>query len=302
MEALRQEWISSLEALRAGDYTQWPRHECIPCARAGTSGYYPTETFDHPVWDGSEKPITLLVNAEFGHGDTIMFSRFLPLAAKRVKRLILRCDLEFHKFFTDVSIVDKEDELPEFDEIIHMMALPKVLGVREISGASYLRPNPQYPSGSALSVLDYVEFTKIGICWIGNPFSPRDPGRSIPVEMFQSWCAGGMKFFSLQRLTSCPDGFFGMRPHLQDWNATAHLLSRLDCVVSVDTAVAHLAGALGVPTCLLIPIHADWRWQEAGEVDRGNKTIWYDSVQVFRQREEGDWQGVLDRVWAILNA
>lgn len=291
IKQLNSEWEASLDGLRRGWWT-WPRHECIRSGRPGTRNYEPTTDLNHPIWDGSEKPITLLVNAEFGMGDTIQFYRFIPEVQKRVKRVLLRCDEDFTKLFPNVEVIGPEETLPKFDEMIHMMALPHALGVECISGEAYLRP---YVANQALAVTAMLHFTKIGVCWSGNPFSPREEGRSIPVEMFKPWTDTGMSFFSLNKMADPPDGFLDVRGFMGNWNDTADLLTCMDLVVSVDTAVAHLAGALGVQTALLVSTQPDWRWR-----DKGDTTPWYDSVRIFRQKEPGNWRELLARLWAIL--
>ena len=294
---LREEWENCLKLLRVEADAGWPRHECIPTGTPGTQGFTPT--FDHPIWDGSEKSITLLVNADFGMGDTIHFYRFIAAAQQRVKRLILRCDRDLHTLFGSTETCSVDDPLPEFDEIIHMMALPRVLGIgkQDVSGARYLSPNYDEKLAASLYLFDLMRFTKIGVCWAGNPFSPRDKGRSIPVELFKSWTDQGMKLFSLSKTDPAPDGFFDMRDYMQNWNHTAYLLTYMDLVISVDTAIAHLAGALGAQTALLVSTKPDWRWKDVGDTTR-----WYDNVSIFRQKDEGDWVELLARLYGLIQA
>lgn len=289
---IEQQWERSLELLTAGDYINgWPQHEWI---RTGNSDkkhiFEPTPTFGMPIWQGDAEPITLLINADFGMGDTIMFRRFMKEATKRVSRTILRCDEDFGTLFQD-SV--GKDQLPEFDKIIHMMALPRVLKAK-ISGVSYLQPVGD--SQQDLSVLSQLKFLKIGVCWSGNPFNPRDAGRSIPTDVIRGLLfESGMKYFSLNKIESPPSGFLDMRGFMQDWNATAHLLSRLDLIISVDTAIAHLAGAMGKQVWLLISEEPDWRW---GRI--GSKTVWYDSMRIYRKQDS--WSNLLQLVINDLKA
>lgn len=289
----RTEYDNVLNLLRQGDYTTWPRHQCIPTGTPGQTGF--TETYDHPIWDGSEKPITLLVNADFGMGDTIHFYRFIPEVQKRVKKVILRCDEDFRTLFPSVEIMSPDQELPEFDEIIHMMALPGVLGIKEASGKPYISPNYDEKLASSLYIFDTMSFVKIGICWHGNPFGPRETGRSIPVELFKPWTDTGARFFSLSKIYPAPEGFFDMRKFMSNWNHTAYLLTYMDLVISVDTAVAHLAGALGVQSAVLVNTTPDWRWK-----DKGEDSVWYDSLRIIRQKKEGDWEELLARLWGMI--
>lgn len=180
-------WLEIHRHLLAGDYDDWwPGHADI---RTGDPAYKdrfePTPTFGRPVWDGSSFDGTLLVNANFGMGDTIQFYRFMPLVRARVGRVILRCDEDFRSLFRDTEVAPSRDPLPEFDQIIHMMALPKVLGVKkaDIAGKPYLSPQPCYPPGyvaDMASTIKAMRSSKIGLCWRGNPFNPRDRIRSMP--------------------------------------------------------------------------------------------------------------------------
>lgn len=282
------EWNRSLSLLLDGDYSEgWPRHEWIRTGRPDSQDRFePTPTFARPVWHGDREPITLLVNADFGMGDTIHFWRFIRAVRERVAHVVLRCDEDFSRLFQGVTIVSKEDPLPDFDKIIHMMALPRALGVSraDISGKPYLQPSGD-PS-RAVAALRTTKFDKIGVCWGGNPFNPRDGLRSVRPELFDRL---GVKLFSLNKLEVPPPNYYDVRGLMGDWNDTAHLIQSMGLVVSVDTAVAHLAGALGVPVWTMIPKEPDWRWGREGDT-----TLWYDSMRLFRQTT--DWAEVVDRI------
>jgi hypothetical protein len=289
-------WQESLKSLLNGDYDgHWPSHENIRTGRSDTKDeIVATPTYGKPVWEGEIEPIVLLVNADFGMGDTIMFYRFIKEAKSRVSRLILRCDEDFKPLFADTQCVGKEEPLPQFDKIIHMMALPGVLGVKknEISGRPYLSPHGEIDF--CLRGLDAIHFTRIGYCWRGNPFNPRDHFRSIPFELSKSvWFADGFcwRFLSLDKIEKPPsEWFYDVRAFMGDWNQTAYLLQSLNLVISVDTAVAHLAGALGVPVWLLVPDEdPDWRWGLDGD-----RTLWYDSMKLYRR--QGNWEIPLKQI------
>lgn len=272
-------WQSCLQILRQSNYQNgWPRHEWIP---AGNRKSVLTPTFDKPIWKGEVEPITLLINADFGLGDTIQHWRFIPETVKRVNQVILRCDEDLHSLFSTIKLISKEDPLPTFNKVAHMMTLPKT----NISGEAYLEPKPPVPE----LVRNMPNFTKIGICWTGNPFNPRDHLRSIPVEltvkMFQS---SNIRPFSLVKHIAPPQYFLDARGLMKTWNDTAHLLKQLDLIITVDTAIAHLAGALGRPTWLLLSKNPEWRWSLS------EKTIWYQSIQIFHQKNT--WDDVLERV------
>jgi hypothetical protein len=192
-------------------------------------------------------------------GDTIQFYRFIEEAKSRVSKLILRCDEDFKTLFCDTNVVGKDEKLPEFDKVIHMMALPKVLGIKksDIKGEKYISVNKNDPMDWILqSTLAPMRATKIGICWQGNPFNPRDHLRSMPLEFAEYFVRSfdpRMGFYSLNKIGKVSDAFLDMKPYMGNWNQTAQLIQLMDIVVTVDTAVAHLAGALNRTTYLIIP-------------------------------------------------
>lgn len=298
-----EQWERSLQLLLDGDYDNgFPKHEWVCSGNPSLKGAYgPTATFGHPIWEGESEPITLLVNADFGMGDTIQFLRFVPQARDRVARLVLRCDEDFKPLFRGTEVLGKEEPLPQFDKIIHMMALPHALSIRkaDILGRPYLEPNPDRPMDYFLqSTMKASRFTKIGVCWSGNPFNSMDGLRSLPRTYQDTWpwsFGHGTKFFSLDKINPPPnDSYFDMRAHMGDWNATAHLIKLLDLVISVDTAVAHLSASMGVPTWVIVRgEEPEWRWGREGD-----RTLWYDSVRLFRR--EGSWDEVLTSVASSL--
>lgn len=284
-------WAESYKLLLQGDYDRgWPDHEIIPVQN--NKGISAASTYGLPVWKGEIEPITLLVNAEFGDGDTIQYFRFLKLAEDRVAKVILKCNEEFRDLFEGVEICDSLSPPPKADKIIHMMALPKVLGVTksDISGKSYLKASSIVNPGKEIQILSLLKMSKFGINWAGNPFSPRDFIRTIPIQHFKRLDVEGIKFFSLNKLYQPPDCYFDCRGLMRDWNQTAHLISLMSLVITVETAIACLAGALGVPVWVLVPSEEpEYRWGLNGDT-----TIWYDSMRLYRKK--GSWENTLDEV------
>ena len=275
------EWNGCLNKLRQGDYTAWPKHEWIRTGRFDTHDQFePTPTFGLPVWDGSEDS-TVLVNADCGMGDTICFYRWMSqIKAKTV----LRCDADLSDLFLDQRTCSKDDPIPDdVDSVIHIMAIPQVLGITEITGKKYIEPH----GNDFLMPLRLTKFTKVGVCWSGNPFNPRDNERSIPVEKFDFW--DDFKPFSLVKHEKSPEFMMDVRHYMEDWLMTSKLISIMHVVISVDTAVAHLAASMGRPTWLLLPEKADWRWGDSGET-----TSWYDSIKIFRKKTT--WEDLLKEV------
>jgi hypothetical protein len=294
-------WKQCHDLLINGNYEEgWPEHGCIVTHSAAKGCGFATD-YNKPVWHGEKEDIILLVNAEFGDGDTIHFLRFIEETKNRVKKVILRCNKDFKSLFYNFEIIGKEDELPYFDKIIHMMALPKVLGVKksEISGKPYIRSNPDAMPQRATQVISALKFFKVGICWKGNPFNSRDILRSIPKELFSKLnVVDGFKFFNLTKIEEPPENFIDTRPLMNNWNDTANLIEYLDLIISVDTSVAHLAGAMGKPVWLLttdVSEGMDWRWGKNGE-----ETIWYESMKIFRR--ENSWESTLDKMAIVFKS
>lgn len=261
----------------------WIPHEHIPTGNyLSKNNFSPTPTYNKPIWKGNyvEK---LLVNCDFGMGDTIQFYRFVQEVKKYTSCLILRTDEEFFELFSE-NIIKKEEPIPNFDQIIHLMSAPYVLKIEKVYGDPYLSPNPKFPPQESLFYLDKMKFAKIGICWQGNPFNPRDKCRSIPLKELSF--LPDLKFFSLNKIGEIPSNFIDMKNFMHNWNETAHLLKKLDLVISVDTAIIHLAGALGVPAWLLLKEN-EWRW------GKEEKSIWYNSVKIFRGNT---WENIINQV------
>jgi hypothetical protein len=295
--SLEKAWKQSLESLREGQYDCWPSHEFIRTGHPNTKTcYQPTPTYGKPIWNGEPSSIRLLVNCDCGLGDTICFWRYVYKAMLCVN-CIVRCNNSFQRIFdldtANILVVDKDGPLPEFDEIIHIMALPKLFGIYSNIGVPYLRPNQKFVANNIHHLLSKMSFTRIGFCWTGNPFNPRDHYRSIPDKdcewLFKS---NELPIISLVKHKVAPlSRFLDFRSCMGDWNDTAYLLKSLDFVVSVDTAIAHLAGAMGVFTYLILGDEAvDWRWGLAGST-----TIWYDWVKLVRKNGR-DWQEVLTEI------
>jgi hypothetical protein len=290
-----ENWLQTHRKLLLGDYANFPFHEQI---RTGDPRFKDcfrsTPTFGKPIWRGENEKGVVLLNADFGMGDTIHFFRFVSQVRSRVGRVILRCDEDFGSLFSDCEIVGKEQNLPEFDKIAHMMSLPRILDIskKDISGKQFLAPNEtESLNPEFLSVVNKMGFFKVGVCCRGNPFNPRDSFRSMP-ESFLAELINKTKlmFFSLNKLglpVSLANSLFDLRKEMSNWNRTAHLIRLMDLIISVDTAVAHLAGAMGKPTWLIVPTeNPDWRWGL-----EGSRTLWYDSVKLYRNQ---DWSETID--------
>lgn len=271
-----------------------------------------------PEWDGRVVPgRTLLVAHEQGFGDAIQFLRFARDAEKQGARVIYRgpralCAIA-RRIAGVAGAVAADDGLPSFDLWLPMMSLARA--TRAVTPQRLARGGYLVPEAARMARwrarLDAVPGPRIGIGWQGNPGYAADGDRSIPLRHFAALVAlPGGRLISLQKGAGAEQ--------LADWPAdtpapldlgaeldtgddafvdTAAVLPALDLVITSDTALAHLAGAVGVPTFLALAHVPDWRWGL-----EGTRTVWYPTVHVFRQRRPGDWDQVFGDMTEALSA
>lgn len=299
----------ALHLLQQGDFERgWVEHEW----RWRTPGLAPQRRdFPQPQWMGEAiQGKTILLHAEQGAGDTIQFVRYAPLVAERGAKVIVECQPELVSLVShsmpDVTVVGKDGVLPEFDGHCPLMSLPLAMATRLDNlpaTTPYLSAEPgamdawrsRFGGGSL----------NVGVVWRGNPSYLNDKQRSLDAQLLGPLAdIPGVRLVSLQKgaqvsdassllLARCDDA----APDLTDYAATAAAIMALDLVISVDTAVAHLAGALGKPVWVLLPNPSDWRWGFDGET-----SPWYPTMRLFRQKEPGQWTEVLQTVSAALQA
>ena len=294
-------WNLALTYLRAGRFADgWAEYEWR-WMRPGT----PVEHRNVPGWDG--RPFegrTLLLVCEQGLGDTLQFVRYLPHAIQKGGSVILRCQPELVRLLSGFSgvahIVTRDDPLPVFDVQSSLMSLPGLFGTTLETIPNQV-PYLPVPGVSASRMLE-GDGLKVGLVW-GS--SPTDPSRSCPLsKLLDLGRVPGVRFFSLQKgpwaadLGQVPEAEFieDLSDRIHDMADTAAFVCQLDLIITVDTSVAHLAGALGRPTWILLPHLADWRWM----VDRED-CPWYPTARLFRQEAPGDWDGVIARLLSAFN-
>jgi tetratricopeptide (TPR) repeat protein len=281
-----------------------------------------TDILERPAWDGS--PCfgqTLLLFAEQGYGDTIQFARFVAPAAGRCDRILLRCPPPLVRLLQTLEGMPawspRPNERDRFDLQASLMSLPHLLGITLDTlphRVPYLHaPTDNLPEAIALPPAP-SHVRRIAICWASNPTNGSTPLRSCPLSWFLDTLtplqavlqaqqpAIALELYSVQKDPSAGDraalataGVIDLGPHLRDFADTAALLERMDQVITVDTSVAHLAGALGRPTWILLPVASDWRWL----YDRSDSP-WYPTVRLFRQRAIGDWSHPWQAIRAAL--
>jgi len=278
--------------------------------------------YPQALWDGSDlNGKVILLTAEQGYGDTIQFARYASLVAQRGGHVVIACQKPLIRLLNTLPGIDRCVDRANVDVQTHVHAplldLPLLLGttletipshVPYLTSASNFRllvadnpsatPHPVRLSAHVEAL--YPTPFKIGIVWAVNPDSSTSSKRSCPLERFLSLSEKpGIALYSLQKkpteadlalLASHPN-IQDLHEHLHDFADTAAAIAQLDLVISVDTAVTHLAGALGKPVWTLLAKVADWRWLR----DRDD-TPWYPTMRLFRQEQDGDWDGVFERV------
>ena len=304
-------WHRALIWLVSGNYREgWNEYEW----RWQTSEFQSVKRhYSQPVWDGTINPDkTLFIWAEQGLGDTIQFIRYIELVKKRVGNIIIEVPETLYQLIrnsTDVdTIVTPADKVTDFDFHIPLMSIPRVLypTVSEIpSRCPYLFTSFEN-SPNFEGVFEQQEsLLKVGIVWAGNPHHANDHNRSCPLEYFAALTnIPGISLYSLQKgerrfeLQRCPAAkrIRDISNYLHNFNDTAASMQKLDLVITVDTAAAHLAGALAKQVWLLLPFTSDWRWQL-----HRNDSPWYPSMHLFRQEKWGDWAGVFRQLRTSLS-
>lgn len=257
-------------------------------------------SFTQPQWRGEPADgQTLLIHAEQGFGDTIQFCRYVPLAAERGLRVILEVQEPLVRLLQHVPGADRVlcrgADLPAFDWHCPMLSLPSALHTT-------LSTIPAVPAWLAADParteawrtgLASVPGTgpQVGVAWAGKPSNLADGRRSIaPDRLAPLFRVPGVRFVSLQHAGPKPADLWliDFMDEMTDFADTAALIANLDLVISVDTAVAHLAASLGKPVWLLDRFDACWRWLD-GRCD----SPWYPSLRLYRQERPGDWESVL---------
>ncbi len=269
----------------------------------------PPRTFPQPPWgDGDGAGKRILLYAEQGVGDAIQFVRYVPLVAGRGATVTVACHENLLKLFSGCEgvsrLVPLFDVASDFDCHAPLMSLPRRFGTT-LETVPNRVPYITAPPAPDLPSLDgRGTKMKVGIAWSGNPRQPNNHNRACPVELLARLTGiEGTAFFSLQVGEKARDlarvspaaGIVDLSPHLADFAHTAAIIGGLDLVITVDTAVAHLAGALARPVWVLLSYAADWRWLR----DRDDSP-WYPTMRLFRQPRQGDWEPVIAEVSAAL--
>lgn len=293
---IKGRWARSLTLLKMGRLLEgWAYYE----SRFQVPELIPPREFNAPLWTGQPfERKTLLITAEQGLGDTIEFIRYTPQVKARGGIVVVECQAPLKELLKSCPGIDQVvasgQALPHYDWHVSLMSLPHIFRttLETIpSDVPYLRPIRQVVKAPGLPL-------HIGLVWAGNPRQQRDRMRSCPFEEL-------LPMLEIPRIHwTCLQKDVPERDHvavdncelldrvsLSDFSVTAEQISALDLVISVDTSVAHLAGALNVPVWILLAKASDWRWL----LDR-DESPWYPSARLFRQRQAGDWRELVQRV------
>lgn len=275
--------------LRSGQWTEgWKRfekrHQLRQLKAASGSGV--------ALWVGPPRALSgkrVLVVCEQGFGDSLQFCRYLALVAGRAEICYLRCPPSLVHLFgslPDVILISDGSPLPDYDIVTALMSLPLIFGTT----LNNVPPPARFNVASRR-----IPGARIGLCWHGGarhsePLAHADDKRrSVPLETFQPVIeACGGQAVSLQEEDLRDWG-------VKDWQDTADIIAGLDLVVTVDTAIAHLAASLGVETWILCRAGGCWRW-----LSEGDRTVWYPSTKLYRQRELSNWHPTVQMVAADL--
>lgn len=300
---------SSLSHLIRGDFEKgWPayewrlrRDEVLESAR----------NFARPQWMG-ELPVsgkTILLHYEQGLGDTIQFCRYARMAADLGAEVILEVQPSLMRLLKDldgvVTLVERGQQLPPFDLHCPLMSLPLAFrtdmdSIPAYSG--YIAPDADNVKRWS-EVLGHKKGLRVGLMWSGSLTHINDHNRSIPLQQFIRMLPAGVDLVSLQKEIR-PEDLITLDAHpeilrigedMADFTDTAALCELVDIVLTVDTSVAHLAGAMGKPVWILLPFNPDWRWLLERE-----DTPWYPTAKLYRQMRTGDWDEVIEKVRADL--
>lgn len=267
---------------------------------------------DRPQWDG--KPLDggrLLLIADQGYGDVVQFSRYIPWAAERCADIAVACSAELHPVIAQLpgagTIFDHWEKRPDFAAYCALSGLPRLAGtdLATIPAAiPYLRASAQKRAawGERLAALVPPGMRRIGIAWAGRSTHHNDRNRSTSLQTFAPLSEiPGISLISLQKGPPQTQigaywgraPLFNLGPEIRDFADTMAILDCLDLLVSVDTSVVHVAGAMGRPVWVMLPYAPDWRWL-LGRDD----SPWYPTLRLYRQGPERKWAPVVERIAA----
>lgn len=293
----------SLALLMSGDFERgWEKFEW----RKKMQEFSYLETnFSNPLWDGRDiTGRSILLLGEQGFGDIIQFVRYASLVAQRNAKVSLICPKELKSLLKNSKslheIIEYGEQLPDFDTYCPLLSLPFIFrtNLETIpTNIPYLNADTELIQKWKCKQQSDASHFKVGLVWSGNPKNVKLAYKSSKLSDFSSLSKlKNVSFYSLQKgdalqeAKNHPKGmkFINYMNMADDFSQTAALIMTLDLVISVDTAVAHLSGALGKPVWTLLPFESDWRWMLGRE-----DSPWYPTMKLYRQSFPGDWTSVI---------
>jgi tetratricopeptide (TPR) repeat protein len=264
--------------------------------------------FKQPYWDGG--PLdgrTILLTDEQGHGDTIQFVRYAALVAQRGGNVVVECQPPLKRLLQNslgaIRVIDDSEAPPPFDVHCSLLSLPMIFRttLETIPNrVPYIRPDAESVARWRSKIEGEAGFRKVGLAWAGNRNQMNDHNRSMALHhLAPLGKVSGVRFYNLQigeaaRQASLPGAalqFMDRTNEITDFADTAALIANLDLVISVDTSISHLAGAMAKPVWTMLCFAADWRYH----LDRDD-CPWYPTMRLFRQPAPGAWASVVERV------
>jgi len=294
--------------LAAGKFDEgWPEYEWRRKTKQFADARIDTAK---PQWRGEEaKGRVLLIRSEQGFGDSIQFCRYAPLAASRGFQVVLEVQPALTRLMETLTgvkrVISQGEDLPDHDFFCPMMSLPTAFQTKPDTipaQVPYLKASGESAAAWKRRLTDEDnDALRVGLAWAGKPRfqSPDliavDKRRSVGPDLFDVLIKiEGVRFFSLQKGGPQAPSGFGLIDYMtecEDFSDTAALMANLDLIISVDTAIAHVAGALGKPVWLLNRFDICWRWMRGRD-----DSPWYPTMRLFRQPRPGDWGGALSLV------
>ena len=266
------------------------------------------EVFKEKIWQkeqGNPMGKNILIYSDCGLGDTVMYSRFMPELKKNNKSVTLQTDKEILGLlsgsFPEINIIKKGTPPPDYDVVIPVMDLQYALDIpfEDVKSSAYLKaPQEKISEFSQLDIIKGRK-NKIGLFWQGNKRIFKN--RSIDFNIIKSlFSVPNAVFYSFQIDfdidANLQYNMFCLKQYINDYSDTAALLKNMDLLITIDSSIAHTAGALGVKTWLLLPHTSEWRWFHDYD-----KTIWYDSIRIFHCSENENWNDIIETVKSELN-
>jgi tetratricopeptide (TPR) repeat protein len=301
--ALGIEWNQAMSLLLAGNFSLGFSYIDGRFTQPGMS--FPSWWSN--VWNGINlQGGTLLIEAEQGFGDLLQFARFFSILAKE-NTLLLRCNPKMMNIMSNCLGIEKvysnQSPPPPHDARIPIFSIPKVLNLSNIPPVEpYIQIDNDLQEKWRVQLA--TDSFKIGIAWQGNPTYEEDHHRSIPLQFYEPlFQIPGIHWYSLQKfhgqeqlqnitVSNRPEDIASrLDTNNQAFEDTACVITQLDLIISSDTSIVHLAGALGTPTWVLLPYAPDWRWGL-----KSNTTPWYKEMKLYRQNEPKNWKQVMERV------